>query len=279
MRLLAWDTSSRSGAIAAMEWGVAESSAPRRRLVSEASFSADATHSERLLWAVDQVLESAGWSVSDVDVFAVGVGPGSFTGLRIGVTTARTLAHTLGRPLIAISSLAALARPAADALSSAGRPTLVVAATDACKGELFGLWGAAKSVRDCVSFAQGEWPGLWKRGVMEKTLTPGELARAIRKKLATMGRASWLAVGQDCLRYREFRSELPRSRGIEWSDPFADRIQGRVLVQLAWESYQAGLARGPLGVHPRYLRSSDAELKLKAGLLPPGPTRGEGSPP
>lgn len=277
MRLLAWDTSSKSGVIAALEWA-AEAPVSSRRLASEASFSAEAAHSERLLWAIDQVLAFAGWKVSDIDVFAVGVGPGSFTGLRIGVTTARTLAHMLGRPLVAISSLAALARPAAQALASAGRPALVIAATDACKGELFGLWGAAKSVRDCVALAQGEWPGLWKRGVEEKVLTPGELARAIRRKLAILGRASWLVVGQDCLRYRELRKELPGGREIPWPDPFADRIQGGVLAQLAWEGYQAGLARDALGVHPRYLRSSDAELKLRAGLLPPGPTRGEGSP-
>jgi tRNA threonylcarbamoyl adenosine modification protein YeaZ len=280
MKLLAWDTSSKAGAIAALEWDAASKEGwTGVRLVTELALSVDSTASERLLWGIDQVLESARWKLEDLDVFAVGVGPGSFTGLRIGVTTARTLAHTIKKPLIGVSSLAALARPAALALA-AGRGAarsraVLVAATDAAKGELFAVWGSARSVQDCAALADGESPGLWKRGVEEKVVAPDELMRGIKRKLSEgAGASGWAVVGEGRHRYADAWKKLPQAKRIELNLPFSDQVQGRYVAQLAWEAFQAGLARPALSVHPRYLRASDAEIKLKAGLLPAGPTRG-----
>lgn len=271
MKALAWDTSSKAGALVALEWDAASRTGwDSVRLVSEWTLNVDATHSESLLWGIHQMLESARWKISDVDVFGVGMGPGSFTGLRIGVTTARTLSHTLGKPLVGVSSLAALARPAAAWLADSG--TILVATTDACKGELFSLWGAAKGVRDCVALADGDSPGLWKRGVEEKVLSPEALMTQVRKKIAGGGKKlSWAVVGEGRLRYLEDWKALPRSREVRIPDFFRDQVQGRALGQLVWEAAQAGLARDPLTVHPRYVRASDAELKLKAGLLKAAP--------
>lgn len=279
-RLLAWDTSSKAGALVALEWDPSSKIGwSGTRLVTELAFSVDSAHSERLLWGIDEVLEAARWKIEDVDVLGVGVGPGSFTGLRIGVTTARTLAHTLGKPLIGVSSLAALARPVAQALAvgkgGARSRAVVVAATDACKGELFALWGSARSVTDCVILADGDAPGLWKRGVEERVLSPEELVRGIKRKLSEgSGASGWAVVGEGRFRYAETWKKLPQAKRLELPLSFADQVQGRSLGQLVWEAYQAGLTRKALAVHPRYIRASDAELKLKAGLLPAGPTRG-----
>lgn len=259
MKLIAWDTSSKSGALVAME-----GSAQGVRLVTELTLNVDLAHSERLLWGIHQVLESAHWSLPDIDVFGVGVGPGSFTGLRVGLTTARTLADAVGKPLVGVSSLAALARPVAIhfATSEYAEPVYVIASSDACKGELFALWGQAKKVIGCVS------PGLWKKGVYEEVVGPHVLIDQLKSKLTN---AKWVAVGEGRQRYLEEWAKLPKKKELEYSIPFSSQVQGRYLGQLVWEAFQNQLFQNPLDVHPRYLRASDAELKLKAGLLKNAP--------
>jgi tRNA threonylcarbamoyladenosine biosynthesis protein TsaB len=274
VKLLGWDTSSKAGALVALEWdeGIKPRAYPGAttgwsgvKLVCEWQLGVDLTHSERLLWGIDRTLQAARWKLPEVDVLAVGVGPGSFTGIRVGVTTARTLAHSLKKPLVGVSSLAALARPAATWLALEKEPALVVATTDAAKGELFALWGSARSVL--------EFTGRETRGVDERVLSPDELVRALKKKLAVSKKARWLAVGEGRLRYPDAWATLPRAREINVRAPGLDHVQGRFLGMVAWEAWQAGLGRDALSVLPKYLRESDATLKLKAGLLAAAPVK------
>ncbi len=79
------------------------------QLRAEAWLSAEQTHSERLLHSVDWVVRSAGLRPPDLEGVAVGLGPGSFTGLRIVLSTAKGLAWALGVPLVGIPTLEALA--------------------------------------------------------------------------------------------------------------------------------------------------------------------------
>lgn len=262
MKLLGWDTSSRSGALVALEWD-AEAPTPlwsSVSLVAEWALDVQARHSERLLWAIHQVLASARWKPADVDLFAAGVGPGSFTGLRIGLTTARTLAHSLQKPLIGVSSLAALARPAALALLESRPQCVVLATTDACKGELFALFGPARAVSGCVARPEegGGFPGLWKKGVREKVLPPEALMLEARENCRKSG---WLAIGEGRNRHPEAWKVLPARAKLATPLEFGDQVQGRYLGMLAWEAWKEGLARQALQVRPRYTRASDAELK------------------
>ena len=274
MKLLAWDTSSKTGALAALEWAPSSSQGwSGVKLVCEWTLNLDsAQHSERLMWSIDKMLQAAGWKLQDVDIFGVGVGPGSFTGLRIGITTARTLAHALNKPLIGVSSLAALVRPAAAWLSGHASNPLIVGASDACKGELFAIWGNAQSVSKCAASPEGDSSGLWNAEVQEQVLRPAELMPLLTEALGEAG--TWLAMGEGSERYLDFWAQLPADRRIHLPLPFTQGVQGRSVAMLAWEAYQRGLSQQALRVHPRYLRASDAEIKLKAGLLPKGPTRG-----
>jgi tRNA threonylcarbamoyladenosine biosynthesis protein TsaB len=88
-------------------------------------------HAARLQPLAEQALAEAGVGWDDLDRLAVGVGPGGFTGLRIGVATARALAQARGLPLVAVSSLEALAAGHDD------EPAIVAAAIDARRGEVF----------------------------------------------------------------------------------------------------------------------------------------------
>ena len=266
MKFLAWDTSSKTGAIVTFETRDSEDKGkPSLNLIAEFVLNVDSTHSERLLWGIHQVLESARWKLEDVDVFGVGVGPGSFTGLRIGVTTARTLAHSLNKPLVGVSSLAVLARPKA----SKDENLLVVAVTDACKGELFALWGNSQDVAGSVIAPSADSPGLWNPEVKEAVIEPAHLMVKLAEKLAALGKnTKWIAVGEGRSRYLSDWASLPAEKEIRQDGLiYSNQIEARSLGQLVWEAYQAGGVSRGLDLSPRYLRLSNAELKLKGGTV------------
>ncbi|PID58932.1 tRNA (adenosine(37)-N6)-threonylcarbamoyltransferase complex dimerization subunit type 1 TsaB [candidate division KSB3 bacterium] len=100
MHILGIDTSTMTGSIAVIS---------NDRLLAEYSVNTKTTHAERLIPSIDVVLRAASLTVWDLDGIAVSSGPGSFTGLRIGMTTARSLAYSIQKPLVGVSSLDALA--------------------------------------------------------------------------------------------------------------------------------------------------------------------------
>src|SRR5262245_12251248 len=100
MRLLAIETSTTTGAVALLAEG---------RVVAESRVSVAVTHGERLMAAIDNVLRAARWELANVEAFAVALGPGSFTGLRIGLSTVKGLAFATGKPVVGVPTLDALA--------------------------------------------------------------------------------------------------------------------------------------------------------------------------
>ncbi|HWM76502.1 MAG TPA: tRNA (adenosine(37)-N6)-threonylcarbamoyltransferase complex dimerization subunit type 1 TsaB, partial [Methylomirabilota bacterium] len=100
MRVLAVETSTLAGGAALLDGEL---------VVGEYALDVSATHSERLMVAIDRVLTDAGWTVRDLEGLAVSVGPGSFTGLRIGLSTVKGLALALSIPIVAVPTLDAMA--------------------------------------------------------------------------------------------------------------------------------------------------------------------------
>ncbi len=90
------------------------------------------SHSARLLRSVDQVLRLNSLSIKDIDGFAVAAGPGSFTGIRIGLSTVKALAYASGKPVAPVSTLKALAFKLKDS-----QVRLICPILDAKKGEIF----------------------------------------------------------------------------------------------------------------------------------------------
>jgi tRNA threonylcarbamoyladenosine biosynthesis protein TsaB len=253
LKLIGWDTSSKAGALVAFEWHEEEK---KLQLVTEWNLNVSAVHSERLLWGIHQLLESAGWQLSEVDAFGVGVGPGSFTGLRIGLTTVRTLAHSFKKPILEVSSLAVLARPAAHFASELEKPVLIVAATDASKGEVFAVWGQAVPGNEYF-FAE------------EEALSPSELALKLEKVFQGLGsEAHWVALGEGVDRYPEATAGLPQERKKKLAMLHPNLIQGRYLGELMKEQIEKKQYVNALDAFPRYLRASAAEIKLEKTKKP-----------
>ena len=100
MRILALDTSTNVATVAILENDV---------IIGEYSCNRGKTHSQKLMPMIQNLLEKVGLSATDIDAFAASIGPGSFTGLRIGVTTAKAMAFAVQKPVISISTLDALA--------------------------------------------------------------------------------------------------------------------------------------------------------------------------
>jgi tRNA threonylcarbamoyladenosine biosynthesis protein TsaB len=181
-----------------------------------------------LLPALEEVVGGVGgWA--EVDLIGVGVGPGSFTGLRIGVATARALAQGTGTPITAVSTLAALARGGMRRVGSRA----VLALVDARRGEGFAaLYGAA-----------GE--ELWAPFVAP----PEEIC----DRVATLGESP-VAVGDGSIRFRlqleAIGAEVPGE---------ADAVHTLSAGNVAWLAAEAEPAR-PEAIEPIYLRRPDAEL-------------------
>jgi len=101
MKILALETATIAGSVAIID--------DNKGLIGEVRVDVKAAHSERLMPSVEWLLNASGLSINDIDAFAVSIGPGSFTGLRIGLSTAKGLAFSTGKPLVPVKTLDAFA--------------------------------------------------------------------------------------------------------------------------------------------------------------------------
>ena len=116
-RIVAVETSTRFGTVAAWEGG---------RVLVEREESVHNAHGESLLPLVDRTLAEVGWAPSTIGRWAVGVGPGSFTGIRVGIATVKGVELATGAEIVAVTSLEALARAAEPAANEADLGGLVL---------------------------------------------------------------------------------------------------------------------------------------------------------
>jgi tRNA threonylcarbamoyladenosine biosynthesis protein TsaB len=220
MNLLALDTSTPLAAVAL---------AGTDGVVHVAPSDPGPRHGRALIPAVRDLLARAGLALRDLDALAVGLGPGSYTGLRIGLTAAKTLAYALGKPLIGLDSLEAVARNApAEALRIA-----VVA--DAQRGDLY-----------AADFARSN------PGDPPVRLAPTRIEPA----------ALWiahLAPGTCVLGPGLARLPSPLPASIHAPGSELDRPHGTRLIELAHEAWLRGQRDDPWFLEPVYLRRSAAE--------------------
>ncbi len=227
IRILAVDTASLTGSVAL---------ASGEGLVAESLLNVRSTHSEKLLLQIDLLLRESGWTLKDIDLFAVVAGPGSFTGLRIGLATVKGLAQTLGKPVVTVSALAATAL----ALGTTDYP--VCAFLDARKKEVY-----------TQMFSCGP------RGPVAldapRVIAPALLIRDFSEKVAFIG--DGVPVYLDLI-----RNQLG-DLAILPPLPSHQRRAGQV-AWLAYQEWQADQSIRPADIVPLYIRPSDAELNLPA---------------
>lgn len=216
MLILGWDTATPATTVALLDTGTGEASAARH----DPAASERPGHTRELLPLVERVRGGRSWS--RVDRLAVGTGPGSFTGLRIGLATARALALARGLPVVCVPTLTALI--AAVEGEPGRRPELVLPVLDARRGEVF--------------LDVGEGP---------RAVRVEDVGDAVRT-LPTLP----VAVGDGAVRYRA-ELEQAGARVPEDRAP-AHRVQAAWICRLAADAP----ATPPSEVLPTYGRAPDA---------------------
>ncbi len=201
--------------------------------LAEVLIAGDRRHAEQLAPAIQHACNESGVRLDQLAAIAVGIGPGLFTGLRVGVTTAKVMAQALRIPVVAVSSLDLIAAPLRHAHA------LVVPVIDARRREVF-------SARYRVV------PGGVQR---EGDYTVGPVEDLIADLQARNERV--LLAGDGVTRYREQFAGLDRS---EMAGPEFEAPSVAALVQLAAGRVEREEFVHPWDVHPVYLRESDAEL-------------------
>ena len=235
--ILSFDTATLGGSVC-----VARGEQVLASMVGDSSVS----HSSTLLRDLDRTLELAGVSIRQVELFAAAAGPGSFTGLRIGVATVKALAITLNRPCFGIPTLQAVAH-------SAGPSRATVAVLPAGRGEVFAQLFSVSTV-----------------GVVKEHDDPAHLPpRMMIEKYGAIPNLRW--VGQGALAHRETIKAYAASKAIEfaesprttegWVLPEREENLARDIAALALQRFQNGQLESAESLKAIYVRPSDAELK------------------
>jgi len=222
MLVLALDTTTRAGSCAIARDGV---------VLRQQASASPAAQAERLPGELMTLLDHASVPLREIDVFAVATGPGSFTGLRVGIATMQGLAFAEGKPLIGVSGFDALARLA----GSDGR---VATWVDAWRGDVFAA--------------------LYEHGqeIEAPTVTrPEDLLHRLRG-------APTLFIGDGALTCRE---AIRRALGDDGrvADPATPLLAGTIAV-LGGAAAAAGECSPPHAIRPLYVRRPDAEIARDA---------------
>ncbi|MBI5140643.1 MAG: tRNA (adenosine(37)-N6)-threonylcarbamoyltransferase complex dimerization subunit type 1 TsaB [Nitrospirae bacterium] len=226
MTVLAIETSTRLGAVALINGN---------ELIAEARFCLQTGHSARLMSSIDMILGNSGLSMRDVHAIAVSIGPGSFTGLRVGLGTAKGLSFSSGIPIWPVSTLEALAFP----FAHSSMPVCPV--VEARKNEVYAA---------LYQPVNGEF-----RTILDEcAMTPDELAASLNGPV--------LLMGDGAAKYRSiFESSIG---GNAHFAPGVLSVASAVWVgAIALRRFAASPAPNAATLAPRYIKASEAEVRWK----------------
>jgi tRNA threonylcarbamoyladenosine biosynthesis protein TsaB len=226
LNLLALDTSTERAALGLLRRDgtvLCAASGPERR------------HGRDLIPRLAELLSRGEVKPADLDGIGVGLGPGSYTGLRVGVMAAKTLAYTTGAPIIGLDSLEAVARQSRGALH-------IWVVADAQRGEVY--------TAEFTRTAPGD-PLKTARGTAIENLT--DWSARLDSSMLVLGPG---------LGNAQIRAAIPA--GLLTDDPAHNYPEGSALMELARDVWMSGQRDDPWLLEPRYLRRSAAEEKWES---------------
>jgi tRNA threonylcarbamoyladenosine biosynthesis protein TsaB len=194
------------------------------------------SHSNTLLADIDALLGAAKIELNQIDLFAVAVGPGSFTGLRIGIATTKALAVTLNRPCVGIPTLNACAR-------SAGKSDASVALLPAGRGEVFAQLFRVSADLKVIPLD------------VPSHISPEKML----EKYDPLTTLTW--VGEGAQLYQDLISATGKHVGSGWRLAPPVKNLAEQVALLAYEQWIDNQVQTVDSVHALYVRPSDAELK------------------
>lgn len=234
MLVLSLDTSCLRGSLALGRLD------PGFQILAESSWAREKSHSELVTVCLMELLANSQKNLTDLNAIAVGIGPGSFTGLRVGLNVARTLGYSLGIPLWPVNSQRIWAEPLLDD----PRPVLVL----------------VNAFRNLL------YVGLYQRrgGITTELWAPRALT--VEETVAELPGGEVQVAGDGWATFFDFWPEEFKARAtvsaVQWpeaKDLFPIMVEGSPhRLNLSWDS-----------VKPLYIRGSEAEEKLRRGLLKP----------
>lgn len=231
MKILAIDTSTMLGGIAIMDESL---------LIAESRLNVKSTHSERLMTEIEHCLKQSGIKISDIDVFAVATGPGSFTGLRIGLSTVKGFSYATGKQIVSVPTLEALAWN----FPYSRHPVCTM--LDARKKEVYA--------------SLFKWEGEnFTRLINETSAKPEEFAR---DALRVTHDDKFIFAGEGAALYRDKIIEVMGEKAIFASPEKTVPSPANVAV-LGFKKAKAGEFSEPISLIPMYIRKSEAEVKWK----------------
>lgn len=229
MKILSMETSALQGSVSLVIDG---------KLIAEEVSFRQKSHTEIITVFVDSVLNKANLKLSDIDVFAVGQGPGSFTGIRVSANAAKTYAYSFNKPMVTIDSLTLLAAPA----KKLGRPVLAI----------------MNAYKNMVYSALYDAAGNLVKG--PEAVPVRDLSKFVDRDVVVVG-DGWEAF------HEYFPEELTAK--ITRDSSLSDQLQAAVLGILAHERALQGLTLDWKSFIPLYIRASEAEETKKGILITP----------
>lgn len=227
MKILAIETATIAGSIAVHD--------DKAGLIAEVRVDVKVAHAERLMPSIEWLLKTSCVSIHDIDAFAVSIGPGSFTGLRIGLSTAKGFSYATGKPVVPVPTLDAFARTLPFC------SYMICPLFDARKNELYA--------------ALYKWEGDVCRKVLPETaISPAELMKQIHERTVFMGEGAAL--------YKEVISGTLRDNAV-FAPASRMSPAASAVAEIAEEKLKQGIVADTVSLTPFYIRRSEAEIRWK----------------